>query len=660
MLLKSLRLDDFRQFKGTQIVEFSSDPERNVTIMKGDNGSGKTSFAQAFRWCLYGDTDFNDPILLSRALSQHMSPDSIDDVWVELVINHNEIDYTIKRWQKYKKGTDGKITSVGQSKLLFSYVKNGNTEFVDELVAPLKISEILPKGLSRYFFFDGERLDKMAKEISGGRSQEFGEAVKSLLGLDASLSALEHLKKVSKNYTNSLNNDADKEIADISSEISRLGDEIDSINSRLEELGKMELAAQEKANELTKRIEKNKDSEELAKEKANLKNKLDGLEGMKKESVKSLISAFNKNAHRYFPKKMMNDALIALRDSDQLDKGIPDIHTRTIDFLIKRGECICGGKIETGNEIFNTLNKLRDYIPPKSLGTLISNFTTICETNINSTESFKADFDRNFKIVRDYGNNHNDTEHRLSQVEKLLAGIESIGSLQADLKKYEKCLSDYKEERSERDQRKGVSVNTKESLEQKLAELLNKDGKNTKIKKYMAYTEYIYKHLKEQYDIEETETRKKLAVTINKIFKNIYAGGFSLSLDHKYNVILSVDGYAKAEDDNVETSTAQGISIIFAFIAGVIQMAKDSRNSESGIASTEPYPLVMDAPLSAFDTTRIKTVCDVLPKIAQQVIIFIKDTDGDLANKYLGSKVGKRYEFNKQNELETNLIEKGI
>ena len=43
------------------------------------------------------------------------------------------------------------------------------------------------------------------------------------------------------------------------------------------------------------------------------------------------------------------------------------------------------------------------------------------------------------------------------------------------------------------------------------------------------------------------------------------------------------------------------------------------------LLSSEPYPLVMDAPLSAFDKRRIKAVCESLPKTAEQVIIFIKD-----------------------------------
>ena len=49
-------------------------------------------------------------------------------------------------------------------------------------------------------------------------------------------------------------------------------------------------------------------------------------------------------------------------------------------------------------------------------------------------------------------------------------------------------------------------------------------------------------------------------------------------------------------------------------------------------------------------------MCDALPKVAEQVIIFIKDTDGEIAEDNMGSKVGMRYMFDKKNEFETELI----
>ena len=152
----------------------------------------------------------------------------------------------------------------------------------------------------------------------------------------------------------------------------------------------------------------------------------------------------------------------------------------------------------------------------------------------------------------------------------------------------------------------------------------------------------MYKYLFSVYKEKETEVREQLEETVNTIFKEIYNGGFSLKLDEKYNIQIQVDDFEGYSGD-VETSTAQSISVIFAFIAGVIKMARENNSDENSMLMTEAYPLVMDAPLSAFDKTRIKTVCDALPKVAEQVIIFIKDTDGEIAEDNMGSKVGMRY-----------------
>lgn len=47
MRLQSIELTNFRQFKDEKI-QFAIDKNQNVTLIMGDNGSGKTSLAQAF------------------------------------------------------------------------------------------------------------------------------------------------------------------------------------------------------------------------------------------------------------------------------------------------------------------------------------------------------------------------------------------------------------------------------------------------------------------------------------------------------------------------------------------------------------------------------------------------------------------------------------
>ena len=197
MLLKSIKVKNFRQFKGEQYVSFSTDSERNVTIVQGDNGSGKTSFAQAFRWCLYGITDFSDKMLFSKAISDQMLPGDEHDMQVDICLVHNDIEYAVTRRQIFKKDSSNKITYQGRNKFAISYKgSDGNIAYIPELETELKMREILPQDLSRYFFFDGEHIEHMAKEIREGRSSDFAEAVRSLLGLKAFTSSLKHLKEI--------------------------------------------------------------------------------------------------------------------------------------------------------------------------------------------------------------------------------------------------------------------------------------------------------------------------------------------------------------------------------------------------------------------------------------------------------------------------------
>ncbi len=71
----------------------------------------------------------------------------------------------------------------------------------------------------------------------------------------------------------------------------------------------------------------------------------------------------------------------------------------------------------------------------------------------------------------------------------------------------------------------------------------------------------------------------------------------SLQIDEKYNIQVIVNEFEGVNED-VETSTAQSISVIFAFIAGVIKMARQSNNPENEMLVSEPSRLVMDAPPS--------------------------------------------------------------
>ena len=151
MLLKSIKLENFRQFINGQI-DFSTDPNQNVTLIIGENGTGKTTFAQAFFWCLYGETSFMDKNLLNRNVSERMTPDQKETVKVVLELLHGSAEYEIIREQDYKKSYSNKVMSTNTVLNIAIKTDDGNTRYLRPLECETEIKKILPKELSNYFF----------------------------------------------------------------------------------------------------------------------------------------------------------------------------------------------------------------------------------------------------------------------------------------------------------------------------------------------------------------------------------------------------------------------------------------------------------------------------------------------------------------------------
>lgn len=103
MRIKSLRLQHFRQFRGTTNLKFSCDPKKNVTVILGDNTFGKTSLLQAFHWFFYGKVNFDkqSEYLLNYERAVEMMNGERENVEVEITVTHGELEYIITRTQNY-------------------------------------------------------------------------------------------------------------------------------------------------------------------------------------------------------------------------------------------------------------------------------------------------------------------------------------------------------------------------------------------------------------------------------------------------------------------------------------------------------------------------------------------------------------------------------
>lgn len=659
MLLQTIELQNFRQFVNEKI-DFSTDPERNVTLIIGENGTGKTTFAQAFFWCFYGETDFSDKIILNRSVIEKMTPDQKETVRVAIRLTHGSAEYEIIRTQEYKKAYTNRVT--GANAVLNVQVKSadGNTRYLKPLECESAIQNILPKELANYFFFDGERIEKMSKEIASGRkSSGFSNAVVGLTGLKATLAALDHLSptrttSVMGKLTLEYSGDSDGKMQQLTKRIGELQDELERITVRLSEIDDEIESATTSRAQFEQDIKQFADGEKLQNERERLRRELADVKRTKATFVKDICKAFNDGMPTFFGISMVKDALEVLSHSDFSGKDIPEMHAKTIQFLLKRGTCICGTHLDPGTIPYNKVMELMDYLPPQSIGVTVGQFIKDSRMKYSRENDLLQQLKDKMALISTQTDKVEELKEDIAQISDKLDGAdvrEQVRKINGQITACTKIISARKDEQKRLLIRQGQCEEEKKQKENRRSELSLLDKNNQKIELYKAYTQQIYDELLAEYKEKEKKVRERLERSINEIFKSIYDGGLSLSIDEKYNISVYVTDF----EGGVETSTAQSISVIFAFISAIIKMARDNQVENGDEAYSEPYPLVMDAPLSAFDKRRIKAICSAIPETAEQVIIFIKDTDGELAEEYLGTRVMKRHYFEKVDEFNTHL-----
>ena len=659
MLLRSIELHNFRQFINEKI-DFSTDPERNVTLVIGDNGTGKTTFAQAFTWCLFGETDFSNKVMLNRMIAEKMTPDQKVVVKVILSLTHGEADYEIIRTQEYKKSYSNKVTGANTVLNISRKTSNGNTKYLKPNECEFEIKKIIPRELAGYFFFDGERIEKMSKEIASGRkSSNFANAVQNLTGLSATLSAITHLSptrttSVMGKFNGEYKGESGSKIQQLTKEIDALQTEIDKMTTRQAEVEEELAAARDSKAKFEQDIKQFEDGEKLQNERDQLNRDLSNARNLRAQLVKRICKAYNEKMTNFFALSLVQRALDAATRSDFSGKDIPEMHAKTIEFLLKRGTCICGTHLDPGTIPYNKVQDLLQYLPPQSIGVTVGQFVKDSQSKYSRDVDMYDSISEQLTTISQQDDHISAIEDQIATISAQLDGDdvrEQVKKLNAQIKACDAIIKARENEQKQLVYSLGVKSTEKSHKENSRSELSLLDKNNRKIELYKAYTERIYLEMYAEYKAEEKRIRENLEKSINEIFKTIYNGGLSLTIDDHYNISVYVTDY----EGDVETSTAQGIAVIFAFISAIIKMARENQRIRKDEAYSEPYPLVMDAPLSAFDKRRIKAICSAIPETAEQVIIFIKDTDGELAEEHLGTKVMTRHYFEKIDEFQTRL-----
>lgn len=663
MLLKTLRMKNFRQYKGEQMLTFSTDSNKNVTIVLGKNTSGKTTLIQAFNWALYGKTNFEtSDFLLNLEIANNLKPNEVAEVYVIIELIHDGVEYTIKRSQNYICNVPGNVEPKNANVSLQYKMSNGQVGFIEKSY-DIKdtINKIFPEDLSNYFFFDGERITNLGKNSLEGR-RDITNAVKGVLGLTALYNAIAHLKRGSKHsviakFYNDIDIEGDKKLESLKTEIAKCEDELNFVMDNIKnneaainyfedkrEQGAQILRDNEKTAELQRKIEQNEASIKI-------------YENKKIEGINKITKEFSINGPYFFMQPLLMKARDILDEEEYSDKGIPHIQSSTIDHILERGKCICGEIIQKGDSRYITLSELKKYLPPESIGIVVKNFLTSAKHYQEDGGEFFERIDYYYKNVRQYMRDIATLTSENKYFSEQIKGKEDLEKVKQEVDMCKTKIEELRQENEELHTQKGKLCAELEIKKNEIREQSSKTERNRHIEKCLKYATYIADELEKYYKMEEDKIRKLLQERVNDIFEKMYHGNRKLIIDKNYKYTLETPGVNKEFQEKADKSMGLETVTSFAFISGILELAREKVLDDQFGMESEPYPLVMDAPFSNADEEHVERISAILPQIAEQVIMFIMHKDWEHAENVLANKLDKKYELDKQTETYTIIRE---
>ena len=664
MLLKKLKLENFRQFIGEQELEFVTNDKKNITVILGENTSGKTTLIKSFKWILYGKTEFDTKSLLNSTVSEELKPGKKVEVAGEIELFHRETLYVIRREQTYFRNNYGEVVPENTRFIVQYKTPEGQLKYLEKSQTINIVNKILPEDLSEYFFFHGEQIKRIGENKRSGK-KNIKEAVESMLGLETLDSAITHLSRGDKtSVIGKLNNEIDasdnKELEKKKTLLEKKSQRLNKIKKEIEENKNIIESFEEQVSELNSKIKDNMETKKLKTEIENNIKIIQEKEEKKKEKISEFVKELSLNSPMFFMQPLLKDALIMVNDFKEIDEGIPGMEAKAIDNLIdKRGKCICGSEIIEGTEIYNNLKEIKKYLPPESIGTIVRLF----KKDINHYKSVGENFyDKIFNVIKEIRTLDNEIKEFESQNDNYSDKIKNkpdVGSLEKEVNDLNNKIKHRRNKLNQLLNEEGSLEKEVKTLDKEIQVLAAENDKNEFILKCLDYAKYINNKFESHYVSLEKEIKNKLEERTNAIFNKIYHGNRDLVLKDNYGYDLTT---TDIEEDKI-LDPSEGLKTVasFSFIAGIVSLAKekvhDTNNEDISQVDTEPYPLVMDAPFSDTDEKHVQNISRVIPEVAEQTIMIIMEKDWKYAQNVLEHDLSKLYVMNKEKETITYIKE---
>lgn len=653
---------NFRQFIDETEVEFSVDSEKNVTVILGNNTFGKTTLLQAFNWCFYEKVLFSDnpEDLLNYEKAAKMYVDQEEKVEVEITLLHDGCEYKITRTQIVTKKYNG-FNMRTYAKIVYSYKNENGKTVTNTIEAPNEIKKlintILPEDLSKYFFFDTERVNSISTK------KDVADAVKGLLGLSALDNAKKHIGSRSNKTTalgillKEFETDGNKEAEATLEAIHRAQANKEKYHQEVETAKTQIKYYETRKEQLEAVLRDNKNTSEMQTKKQKLEKQVKEEESAQISMATAFRNDFNNGCMAFFALPLLKQAESFLQAVEIDDKGIKDLSKPTLLEVLKRGKCICGCELIEGTDPYNHILEEMKFVPPESIGNTVRNYIEQMNGYKNRTDAFLQGIKSRYTELYRSKNRVIEYLSDIEDISEQIKGAEDVRNYEIELQEVKARLKEQNVKKDNAIRNESLAESDIQSKQKLYDSLLAKNAKYVETMQYVHYAEEILAWVEETYNDKETYIRDALEDRVNDIFERMYHGKRRVVIDKKFNVeLLTI-----VSDKEINTGKSEGLDRVknFAFIGGLVALAKDKIVSKAGEheidLASEPYPLVMDAPFSNADEEHTGNISRVLPEVAEQVIMFVMEKDFKIAEPVMRGRIGKEFTLTKYSETNTVL-----
>jgi len=274
MFIKEIELNNFRIYKGVNKINLLPQDDKNIIIVSGKNGFGKTTFLMSLVWCLYGkqmekvDELYQKEIAdkggygkyignslnrLAKANGETKFSVSVTFTNVKIPeITCNEIkitrtyDIITSASDKVEVLIDGYQNELIQD-LTTDGKQDGEEIFIRDFILPIEIA--------KFFFFDAEKIVSLAEINSPEQRRLLSKAYTEVLGIKKYEDLKDQLETIQDDYRKKSAKPQELvEFNQIETDIKNKQISIDEVERQIHDLNQEKIEKQSESNEIQMKL----------------------------------------------------------------------------------------------------------------------------------------------------------------------------------------------------------------------------------------------------------------------------------------------------------------------------------------------------------------------------------------------------------------------